>query len=322
MSALHVAVDVHDLAQHWRGIARYVHAVLARFERRSDVIITRVERGLFGQRAPRNADVVWHPQNGTFFSSRAPSVVTFHDAVPFRYPALDPRKRRHEQDPWLRSAATAGAFIVNSRFTVTEIEQFLGVPAERQTVTYLGVEREVFGPDGDASVLPDGRPYVLFAGTLEPFKNFATLLAAHVRAFPRAEVALVTAGSGPPPDQRVHALGVVAPAELARWYRGARAVAVPSYYECFGLPLLEAMSCGVPVLASRLASLEEVGGDAPIWIDEPLDVGAWSAVLTRIVDDGELRARSRAAGLARAAMFSWDRCAEETLAVLRRTAGG
>ena len=181
--------------------------------------------------------------------------------------------------------------MVNSRFTVTEVQQFLGVPAERQTVTYLGVEREVFGPDGDASVLPDGRPYVLFAGTLEPFKNFATLLAAHVRAFPRAEVALVTAGSGPPPDERVHALGVVAPAELARWYRGARAVAVPSYYECFGLPLLEAMSCGVPVLASRLASLEEVGGDACIWIDDPLDVDAWSAVLTRAVDDGEWRAR-------------------------------
>jgi glycosyltransferase involved in cell wall biosynthesis len=118
----------------------------------------------------------------------------------------------------------------------------------------------------------------------------------------------------------VHALGVIAPAELARWYRGARAVAVPSYYECFGLPLLEAMSCGTPVLASRLASLEEVGGDACTWIDDPLAVDAWSLALAQSVDDDERRARSRAAGLARAAMFSWDRCAEETLAVLRRTA--
>ena len=249
-------------------------------------------------------------------------MVTFHDAVPFRYPAEDPRKRRHEQGPWLRSAASAAAFIVNSRFTGTEVERFLNVPAGRRTATYLGVEREVFAPGGDASVLPDGRPYVLFAGTLEPFKNLATLTAAHARAFPRAEVALAIAGSGPRSDERVHALGVVEPAELARWYRGARAVAVPSYYECFGLPLLEAMSCGTPVVASHLASLEEVGGDACTWIADPLDVAAWSDALQRAVDDDAWRAGSRDAGLARAAMFSWDRCAEETLAVLRRTAEG
>jgi len=317
---LHVAVDARDLAHDWRGIARYVRAVLARFAKRSDVRVTVVEHGLFGQRAPRDADVVWHPWNGTFFSARAPSVVTFHDAVPFRFPAADPRKRRNEQGPWLRSAATARAFIANSHFTVSEVERFLGVAAERQTVTYLGVERDVFGPDGSANVLPDGRPYVLFVGTLEPFKNLPTLLAAHARAFPRAETALVIAGKGPPSDERVVALGVVEPAELARWYRGARAVAVPSFYECFGLPLLEAMSCGTPVIASRTPSLFEVGGDGCAWIGDPLDVDAWTAALKSIVGDAELRARWHAAGLARAQLFSWDRCAEETLAVLRRTA--
>jgi glycosyltransferase involved in cell wall biosynthesis len=320
--ALHVAVDARDLAHDWRGIARYVRAVLTRFAQRSDVRVTLVERGLFGQRAPRDADVVWHPWNGTFFSARVPSVVTFHDAVPFRFPAGDPRKRRNEQDPWLRSAATARAFLANSRFTVTEVERFLGVAAERQTVTYLGVERAVFAPVGPAHALPDGRPYVLFAGTLEPFKNFVTLRAAHERAFPRAETALVFAGNGPPSDGRVHALGVVEPAVLASWYRGARAVAVPSTYECFGLPLLEAMSCGTPVIASRTPSLLEVGGEAPAWIDDPLDVPAWSAALLRACEDHAGRAASRDAGIGRAATFSWDRCAEETLAVLRRTACG
>lgn len=317
---MHVAVDARDLAHDWRGIARYVRAVLARFAARDDVQVTLVERGLFGQHAPRGAHVVWHPWNGTFFGARVPSVVTFHDAVPFRFPAPDPRKRRNEQGPWLRSAATAAAFLTNSRFTATEIERFLGVPAERQTVTYLGVERDVFGPQGNASALPDGRPYVLFVGTLEPFKNLPTLLAAHARAFPNAETALVIAGSGPASDARVMTLGVVEPDELACWYRGARAVAVPSLYECFGLPLLEAMSCGTPVIASRTPSLEEVGGDACGWIDDPLDVDAWVRALQSVVDDAEAHARLRAAGLARAALFSWDRCAEETLAVLRRTA--
>lgn len=317
---LHVAVDARDLSHDWRGIARYVRAVLKRFSERDDVRVTVVERGLFGGRPPRDADVVWHPWNGTFFNARVPSVVTFHDAVPFRFPASDPRKRRNEQGPWLRSAATARAFLANSHYTVTEVERFLGVAPERQTVTYLGVERDTFTPDGGANALPDGRPYVVFVGTLEPFKNLTTLMAAHVRAFPLAETALVIAGNGPPSGERVHALGVVEPAVLARWYRGARAVAVPSTYECFGLPLLEAMSCGTPVIVSRTPSLMEVGGEACTYIDDPLDASAWSVALARAAEDEAWRAQARGAGLARAARFSWDRCAEETLAVLRRTA--
>jgi glycosyltransferase involved in cell wall biosynthesis len=322
MRALHVAVDARDLAHDWRGIARYVRAVLARFAQRDDVVVTLVEPGLFGQRAPRGADVVWHPWNGTFFSARVPAVVTFHDAVPFRFPAGDPRKRRNEQDPWLRSAATATAFIANSHFTVTEVERFLGVGSGRQTVTYLAVEREVFAPHGDAAALPDGRPYILFAGAAEPRKNLATLLAAHALAFPSDAVALVVAGGAPPPGARVHALGALEPLDLARWYRGARAVAVPSSYEGFGFPLLEAMACGTPAIASRATSLVEVGGEGCTWVEDPFDVSAWAAALQQTVDDVWLRPDMQSAGIAQSAKFSWDRCAEETLAVLRRAAEG
>jgi alpha-1,3-rhamnosyl/mannosyltransferase len=161
---------------------------------------------------------------------------------------------------------------------------------------------------------------VLFGGAAEPRKNLATLLDAHARAFPDDAVALVVAGSSPPAGARVHALGALEPAELARWYRGARAVAVPSLYEGFGFPLLEAMACGTPAIASRASSLVEVGGDGCRWIDDPLDAAAWAAALGHVVNDEDLRARLRAAGIAQAATFSWDRCAEETLAVLRRAA--
>lgn len=320
MSALHVAIDARDLAHDWRGIARYVRAVVARFERRADVKVTLVERGMFGQHAPRTADVVWHPWNGTFFGARVPSVVTFHDAVPFCFAAGDAKQRANEQGPWLRSAATAKAFIANSHFTVAEVERYLGIAPDRQTVTPLAVEPDVFTPHGDAAALPDGRPYILFAGAADPRKNLGTLLAAHGHAFPDDEVALVVAGAPPPPDARVHALGALEPAELARWYRGARIVAVPSIYEGFGFPLLEAMACGTPAISTRGSSLVEVGGSGCAWIDDPLDPDEWSTALRLMIADEPVRALLRAAGLAQAATFSWDRCADETLAVLRRAA--
>lgn len=321
MNPLHVAVDARDLAHDWRGIARYVRAILSRFSLRDDVRVTLVERGPFGiQRAPRTADVVWHPWNGTFVRARVPSVVTFHDAVPFWFAADDATKRKNEQDPWLRSAATAQAFIANSQFTADEVERYLEVPRDRQTVTLLAVERDVFTPDGAAAALPDGRPYILFAGAADPRKNIATLLAAHQRAFPANEVALVVAGAEPPADANVHFVGALEPPELARWYRGARMVAVPSVYEGFGFPLLEAMACGTPAIATRGSSLTEVGGSGCAWVGDPFDVDAWAAGLRSLNTDADVRAMLRETGLAQAATFSWDRCAEQTLAVLRRAA--
>jgi glycosyltransferase involved in cell wall biosynthesis len=319
---VHVAVDARDLDHDWRGIGRYVRAVLAAFARRDDVRVTLVRRGPFGQRAPRDADVVWHPWNGTFFRAGAPAVVTFHDAVPFRFPAADPRKRENDVAPWRRSAATGAAFIANSHFTASEIERFLAIPPARQTVIPLAVDREVFVPDGTRAALPDGRPYVLFAGAAEPRKNFATLASAHARAFPDRSVALAVAGDRPPAEAGAITLGVLEPAELARWYRGAAIVAVPSLYEGFGFPLLEALACGAPAIASRASSLPEVGATATFWVDEPRDVDRWAAALREVAADGALRERLRAAGPTRAQAFSWDRCAEETLAVLRRTAYG
>ena len=334
MTPLRVAVDAHNVLDDWRGIARYVRAVLVRLAVRDDVALALLTRRRFfahralaerlgtrsfrvAHRVPRRAHVAWHPWNGTFFESGVPSVVTFHDAVPFAFPAGDRRRRRNEQGPWLRSARTARAFIANSQFTAREIERDLGIDPAAVSVTPLAVETETFTPHGARASLRGGKPYVLFVGAAEARKNFATLLAAHERAFSKRNVALVAAG-GRIDGAGVTSLGAVEPRELARWYRGALAVAVPSLYEGFGFPLLEAMACGAPAVATRATSLPEVGGDAPLWVDVPEDVEAWSAALRAVAEDAALRERLRGAGITRAAGFSWDVCAEQTLEILRR----
>jgi glycosyltransferase involved in cell wall biosynthesis len=107
---------------------------------------------------------------------------------------------------------------------------------------------------------------------------------------------------------------------LAALYRGAALVAVPSTYEGFGFPLLEAMACGTPTLAARAGSLPEVGGDAAAWIDDAYDAGAWTTALRALLADDAARTALGARGPARAAAFSWERCTAQTLRVLAEVA--
>jgi glycosyltransferase involved in cell wall biosynthesis len=109
-------------------------------------------------------------------------------------------------------------------------------------------------------------------------------------------------------------------ATLLALYRAATVVAVPSLYEGFGLPVLEAMGCAAAVLAARAASLPEVGGDAVRYVDEPADPAAWAHALRVLADDDAARAALAANGRERAALFTWERCADATLAVLREAA--
>jgi glycosyltransferase involved in cell wall biosynthesis len=114
-------------------------------------------------------------------------------------------------------------------------------------------------------------------------------------------------------------LGAVSEPELRALYHGAAALVYPSRYEGFGLPLVEAMASGTPVLASRAASIPEVVGESGMLLD-PDDPGRWADVIVNVMSDGKLRARLRADGLARAAMFTWERTARTTFAVYERVA--
>ncbi len=349
MPPLRLAVDARVIAEDARGIGRYLRAVLRRLVLRDDIELTLLADGLFAQRrraayaralghdnfavaghVPKNAQLVWHPANGTFFRSHAPSVATIHDAVPFRYPDPDPKRREHAQRPFLRSAASATRAIAVSAFGRDELHEMLGLSLERIEVIPHGVEA-TFSP-GAAQPLPkslEGRRYLLFVGdpTAEPRKNFGLLYEAYRNAWPESDgPRLAVAGPRAPELPGVVALGELADdlradgnESLRACYRGALALTLASYHETFGMPMLEAMACATPVLASAASALPEIGGDAALYLP-PNDARAWTDALLRIAGDEPLAQQLRAAGLERARQFSWERSAQAHVDLFRAVA--
>lgn len=350
MSPLRLAVDARVVAEDTRGIGRYTRAVLRRLIVRDDLELTLLALGPFAFRHRRalaralgskafavrshagQVDLVWHPANGTFFDARVPSVATIHDAVPFRYPDADPKRRDRDQGPFRESVRTAARFIAVSQFGRSEIHEVFGVPVERIDVIYHGVEPS-FCP-GPAQPLADGiveKKYFLFVGDPigEPRKNFPILYEGYRRAWPQDGnnvPRLVVAGPRAPALPGVlHAgnqgddLTGRADAGLRALYRGAIALAAPSYHETFGMPLVEAMACGTPAIASAASSLPEIGSTAALYVS-PDDVDGWADALRRLASDAVLRDRLRIAGLNRAADFSWDASAQRHLALFRDVA--
>ena len=334
---MHLAIDARFAVLDERGIGRYTRALIAQFRTCPDVTISFVAPGLFAPRAriarmlgadrraivarvPASADVLWGPSNATDLPASVACVTTVHDVVPFAFPAADVRVRKREQAPLLRTARHAHRIVSDSAFEAAEIARWMDVPSERISVAPLGVDA-AFGAPGARHTLPDGRPYVLHVGAHDERKNTSTLIAAWQRAFPERDVAL--AFTRAPATLPPGAVVVAAPADddLAKLYRGAAAVAVPSLDEGFGLPLLEALACGAPAVASHVAALPEVGGDIPVWIANPLDVEAWAAALTAAVREPGAAVARAAGGPARAAAFTWKQCAALTLAAMHAAIG-
>ncbi len=348
---LRLAVDARVISEDTRGIGRYARAILRRLVVRDDVDLTLLAFGplVFRHRnayaralgsskfalrsgARGKLDVIWHPANGTFFTSSLPSVVTIHDAVPFRYPDPHAKRRALAQEPFLRSVRTASRFVAVSNFGRGEIADVFGVSRDSIDVIYHGVEPS-FAP-GTPQPLPAGilsGRYVLFVGDPigEPRKNFDVLYDAYRRAWPGKNGAPALVVAGPRAPQLpgvVHAGNLgddlnarAADEGLRALYRGAIVLGLASYHETFGMPMIEAMACGTPVLASQASSLPEIGGDAALYAP-PDDAAAWADALRRIVADAALRDRLRIAGLDRATHFSWDESALAHLRVFRAEA--
>jgi glycosyltransferase involved in cell wall biosynthesis len=290
--------------------------------------------------ASRSPDVLFVPAHVVPLAHPR-TVVTIHDLGYRAFPEAHPPLARRYLDLSTRwSAAVARRVIVPSEATARDLTAAHGTPAGRIVVIPHGyhprfrpLDRAVV--DAGLGRLGIARPYVLFVGTLQPRKNLARVLAAfeHLaaegwpgqlvlvgqRGWLSDPIFAATARPGSPARGRVHLTGYLADDDVPIVYNGAEALAFPSLYEGFGLPALEALACGTPVLTSDTSSLPEVVGDAALKVD-PLDTAAIAAGLARLTGDADLRADLRQRGLARAAQFTWRRAAERTLAVLEAVA--
>lgn len=270
-----------------------------------------------------------------------PLVATIHDLAPFRVPGKYDWKRMlygRVVVKWL--ARRQDEIIAISRNTAEDIERFFQVPAERVTVIHNGIEHERFFP-GDRTAAKTvaaerhglREPFFLYVARLEhPGKNHLRLIAAFedFKAATRSNWELVFGGSDWHGAEVIHdairrsrfgssiqCLGFVADKDLPELYRAADVFVYPSLYEGFGLPPVEAMACGCPVIASPRGSLGEVLGEAASVID-PDDVHTISRELYVLATDSERRNHLRAAGLAQARKFDWTKAAEQTLEVYAR----
>jgi glycosyltransferase involved in cell wall biosynthesis len=270
------------------------------------------------------------------------TLLTVHDLSFLRYPeAFVPPLRRYLERVVPRSIARADLVLADSAHTRSDLVSLLGVPSERVRVLYSGVHPRFYAqPEpGERERLQarydlGPRPYVLSVGTLQPRKNYLRLIQAFTNLQPEtlkpetlnlppfisAPQLLLAGGRGwlyqdildaaERHGDRVRVLGFVDEADLPALYRQAALFVFPSLYEGFGLPVLEAMACGVPVVCSHISSLPEVAGDAALMVD-PLDVDALAQAMARVLKDPDLRRDLIARGLVQAARFTWERAARQ-----------
>ncbi len=251
-------------------------------------------------------------------------IATIHDLSPVRTPERYRRWARYRIMLDLQAAAKADHIICVSQSTADDVMQMMGIPAKKISVTYLASSFTADSlEEAPKAVLPS--QFFLFVGSLEAGKNLRLLQETYRLAAAKGETLwpLVILGSripgpekeGPSPENWIY-LGRQSDAVLAYLYRRARALILPSKNEGFGLPVVEAMTLGCPVIASDLSSLPEVGGAAALYPSSQTAPAYLQSMQSLQNDDSEF-ANRRTAGFQQSSKFSWKRCAEETLEVYR-----
>jgi len=279
-------------------------------------------------------DLVHAPSSAVPPTGRKPLVVTIHDAAFALFPETYPRRGRWFHRVGAEAAAQRARLVITGSHTAAEeIAQHTSIPMERIRVV-------PYGADHTLATLPEvadtrrrynltDYPYVLWAGSLEPRKNVTTLLQAfaHFMDTSTQPHHLVMAGpsgwleKGLLPDDvrtrlagRLHAVGRVSDGDLRSLYAGADVFAFPSLHEGFGLPVIEAMVQGTPVLCSDIGALREVAGDAALFVTST-DVEAWSYALSGLLNNPRERSRLTSVGRLRSQLFNWDATVRQTRAV-------
>lgn len=344
---LRIAFDATYQRQPDGGIARYGRQLTAALRARGDVEVVEIGGGATQKRGTLRrhlttigVDLVWHPLlgrlraaatgadiyhcpglRGPLTHGRMPIVATIHDLVPWLNPELMSRLTRgHARLAQRRMARTADLVLCNSRDTADDVERLFGVPAARLRVTPLGVHPTFFESVAGPALIAE--PYVLFIGSEQPRKNLERLEKAVAilrrRGYPHI---LVTAGADSwgrveLGDSFVRKLGKVSDEKLRALYAGAACLAIPSLHEGFGLPALEAMASGTPVVAANTAALPEVTGGAAVLVD-PLDPVGIADGLERAIAERHALVR---AGRAHVASYTWERTADLTIQAYRELA--
>jgi len=272
---------------------------------------------------------LYHETNYTPFDFKeGPTLITLYDLSFVRHPEWHPKDRiKYFERYCLKKLSKIDTIITISEFSKKEIMNLLGINPAKIYVTPLGADRSFSPGKTQMEGLP--KEYVLFLGNLEPRKNLITLLAAY-QSIPRTlreRYPLVIAGaSGLDTQELIKVLhqfqkdekpilpGYIPQRLLPDLYRGASLFVYPSFYEGFGLPVIEAMASGVPVLTSNTTSLPEVVGDAGLLVN-PYDADELREAMIELLENPKLKKELSGKGLERVKLFSWEKCARETLRV-------
>jgi len=322
-----VGLDVSPLDQTAAGTARYLESL----ETIDDVELVRLAHHGRGRFDTVYRDAVWYPVvlprlargerldllhcptfRGPLVEPSCPLVVTVHDLAVLRHPeTFNLWTRLYSRLCVSRVARAARLLIAVSEHTKRDVVELLGVPEERIRVVPNGVA-DAFTPEGSA----EAGDYVLAVGTIEPRKNLGRLAEATRRLGVELRVVGAPGWGRVELGPGVRRLGRVPDDELARLYRGARCLAYPSLYEGFGIPIVEAMASGTPVVTSGGGATEEISGGAAVLVD-PLDP---ASIAAGIEEASARREELVRAGLQRARDFGWDEVARRTAEVYREAA--
>ena len=337
-----IVVNGRLLREHTIGVSRYTNEVVNRFRNKARIIkprgLAKKGKGIIWEQLilPRKIsqkDLLWSPANtGPIYVKN--QVITIHDVIPLDHPEwFNLRFASWYRFLLPRLSKRARKIITISQYSKERIIQLLNVPDEKVAIIPEGVG-DNFKPIPEINaqkVLTKygvRLPFLLVVGSIEPRKNLSRLFNAwenvHLQ-FPDLELVVIGVQARSArnstmtsiPDS-VHLLGYVQDAELPSIYSAALALVFPSLYEGFGLPILEAMACGTPVIASNSTSIPEVVGEAGLLFN-PFDIDAITATIEKFVQDSELQEILREKGFKQASKFSWDTTAQQVWSVLSET---